>query len=132
MSRATLVSSRISCGDLLLCRTRKSKPNLIPRKEQRRGSLRGLPLPALLPIRVRKPRFLPPCQSPPQRLTAFPRSAIKLGEICPHRSADYLSSPDCCSGTPVRLRSGKGGTVRPRHKYRSNRVSGGSRSSLGR
>ncbi len=94
MLRATSASSRILCADSLQFRTPKSRRNSTPKNEQRRGRLRGLPPPALLPKRVRG-SFLPPCQSPPQRLTASPRSAIKLGGICPRRSADFLSSNDC-------------------------------------
>jgi hypothetical protein len=68
-------NSQTSCGDLLQFRTLKSRRNSTPKNGRRRGS--GRPLPALLPQRIRKP-FLPPCQSPPQRLTASPRSAIRL------------------------------------------------------
>ena len=84
MSRATSASSRILCGDSSPCRT--------PKSGRRRGS--GRPLPALPTPRLRKP-FPPPCQLPPQRLTASPRSAIKLGGICPHRLADCLLLRDC-------------------------------------
>ena len=56
--------------------------------------------------------FLPPCQSPPQRLTASPRSAIRLDGIGLRRSADCLWSPDCCSGNSAHPRSGTSGTAR--------------------
>ena len=51
------------------------KAQLDPEKRVRKQ--RGNGLPAALPAqRIRRP-FLPPCQSPPQRLTASPRSAIR-------------------------------------------------------
>ena len=80
-------SSRILCGDLLPCRILKLKLGSTLRSGQRSG--RRL-LPALPAKTVRRPPFLPPCQLPPQRLTASPRSAIRLGETDPRQSADCL------------------------------------------
>jgi hypothetical protein len=82
-------SSRTSCGDLWPCRTPKLKPNSMPRNEQRRGSLAGLPLPALPAPSLRTP-FLPPCQSPPRRLIASQQSVIRLDGIYRNHSTDCL------------------------------------------
>jgi hypothetical protein len=122
MRRATSANSRILCGDLSLCRIQKSKLSSTPRNE--RGS--GRPLPAQ---RIKRGPFLPPCQSPPLRLTASPQSVIRRTETDLHRSMDYLWSPDYCSEKPVRQHSGTNETARPRHKYHSIRASIGSKSS---
>jgi len=85
MLKATSANSRILCADSLQFRTPKSRRNSTLRSGRRRGS--GRPLPALPAKTIRRP-FLPPCQLPPHRLTASPRSAIKLGGICPRQSVD--------------------------------------------
>ena len=70
--------SKKSC----LSRTRLSRRISMPRSEHGNGAGNGLP--ATLPAqRTRKP-FRPPCQSPPQRSTASPRSAIKLVRSAVH------------------------------------------------
>src|SRR5437016_4769372 len=61
MNGATPTNSRILCGDLWPCRTRKSRLNLMPRKGPRSGSERlRLPLPALqATAHIRRVPFLP-------------------------------------------------------------------------
>ena len=103
--RVTLASSQLLCGAWLLCRTLKSKLVLMKRSERGGVEPENLLPPALPAQRIRRP-FLPPCQSPPRRLTAFPQSVIRRTETDLHRSTGYLLSHGYCSGTPVRQRSG--------------------------
>ncbi len=77
-----------------LSRTRLSRRNSTARSECGDSGRNGLP-PTLPAQRVRKP-FRPPCQSPQQRLTASPRSAIKLIQISASLSAACCPHPCDC------------------------------------
>src|SRR4051812_19166841 len=115
MLRATSVSSQIFCVVWLPFPIRRSRLNWTPRSKRSDGGRSDLPLPATLQAISTKKPFLPPCQSPPQRSTAFPRSVIRRTEIYPRQSKDCRESHDCYIGTTVHPHSGKDGTVLPQH-----------------
>ncbi len=89
MRRANTLHSKLLSKKSCLSRTRLSRRNLTPRSERGDSGRNGLPT-ALPAQRIRKP-FLPPCQSPLQRLTASPRSAIKLTRNAVHRLVCFRS-----------------------------------------
>ena len=87
MNRVNTLRLKLLSKKFSLSRTPLSRLNSTLRSE--RGFGAGNRFPATLPAQgIRKP-FHPPCQSPPQRLTASPRSAIKL-------TRNAVSHPACC------------------------------------
>src|SRR5437016_1341804 len=76
MHRVNTLRLRLLLKKFCLYRTRLSRLNSMPRSECGNSARYGLPA-TFLPVGIRRP-FLPPCQSPPRRLTAFPQHAITL------------------------------------------------------
>src|SRR6185312_15117258 len=71
------------------------------RRKPANASGLNLLLPALPAIRIRTP-FLPPCQLPLQRLTAFLRSAMLQSETAlRHSTCSPAHLCDCCNGKSV-------------------------------
>src|SRR5580658_1843606 len=128
MSRVSTLRLKLPSKKSCLSRTRLSRRNSTPRGERGDSGRNGLRT-ALPAQRIRRP-FLPPCQLPPQRLTASPRSAIKPTRNAVRRSICFRSRlSGGCSGRPVRPRSGTSETAPRQYRFRSVRASRATRNS---